>query len=376
MVPQYKPSVVLINAGTNDATQNYQVGTTANRMRSMINYIFDTVPGVCVVLSTLIPNKLNPSNVAAINTQYRALAQELISSGKHLALVDFGDGWMTTDDLADTTHPNDVGYKKMAAKWYQAINQLDTKGWLSTPSNDVTFSDTAEGTTQCDMSLANSNADPRGKTQVLKALSPRIIDDGPYQHGSQAMGRIHGGFYSGDDTAWFAHIVDKGAGRGGERDDWVFSQGAGIIYYRANLGDGRFGDKTLIPSNLACEQRGVRWGDVNNDGLDDFICIGSEGNMYVAINEGGTPPVFRDVGLYRAAPSGYSRGQVRVGDVDGDGRLDYCVIAGNGDIYCWRNGGVGDTADYWQDLGQGQPVFTGKGMGNMDGVQLVDLNGE
>lgn len=97
---------------------------------------------------------------------------------------------------------------------------------------------------------------------------------------------------------------------------------------------------------------------------------------YVYVNDGGNPPTFRDIGLYKTAPSGYEQANVRLGDIDGDGRLDYCVIAGDGDIFCWRNGGVGDKAAYWQDLGQGQPVFTGKNMGSIDGVRLVDINGE
>lgn len=102
-MPLYKPNVVLINAGTNDATQDYYVATTQDRMRAMIHFIFDTVPDVCILLSTLIPNTLNPGNVATINSQYRMLAGELQAQGKRLALVDFGDGWMTTADLADTT---------------------------------------------------------------------------------------------------------------------------------------------------------------------------------------------------------------------------------------------------------------------------------
>ncbi|KAK3299621.1 PLC-like phosphodiesterase [Chaetomium fimeti] len=46
VVPLYKPNVVLINAGTNDATQDYYVSTTRDRMRAMIEYIFATVPNV------------------------------------------------------------------------------------------------------------------------------------------------------------------------------------------------------------------------------------------------------------------------------------------------------------------------------------------
>ncbi|KAM7185430.1 hypothetical protein V8F20_011802 [Naviculisporaceae sp. PSN 640] len=381
----YKPNVILINAGTNDATQDYYVSSTGDRMRIMINYLFSAIPGVSIVLSTLIPNTLNQANVDRINAQYRSLANDLAAAGRHIVLVDFADGWMTAAaDLADTTHPNDGGYRKMAAKWHQAIQRLESNGWLSAPSADVSFSDAAGGGNTCEKELGSGNRDPRGKTQVLRALSPRIIDDGKYKHSSQAMGKIHEGFYSGNDTVWFAQIISKGADREkGGRDDWVFSQGEGAIYYRENLGDGKLGDKILIPSLggssvPVCKQRGIRWGDVNNDGLDDFICIGPEGNMYVAINDGGKPPAFRYVGLYKSVPTtgDYAQTNVRLGDIDGDGRLDYCVVAGSGDIYCWRNGGVGEKPAYWQDLGQGRPVFTGKGMGNIDGVRLVDINGD
>lgn len=63
---------------------------------------------------------------------------------------------------------------------------------------------------------------------------------------------------------------------------------------------------------------------------------------------------------------------------------------------CWRNGGVGEKADYWQDMGEGDPIFKAKGMGDIRGVRfgesdlllhntkeffadhwnLVDINGE
>lgn len=34
-----KPNLVLINAGTNDAGQNYQVDTVGKRMRGLIEYL-------------------------------------------------------------------------------------------------------------------------------------------------------------------------------------------------------------------------------------------------------------------------------------------------------------------------------------------------
>ncbi|OBT92656.2 hypothetical protein VE01_09799 [Pseudogymnoascus verrucosus] len=378
VVPLLLPNLVLINAGTNDATQNINIPDIGERMRGLITYIFTQVPTTVVVLSTLIPNKDQAAqgNVDKINVIYRGLVKELQAAGYHIVLAEMSEGWVTESDLSDSTHPNEGGYKKMAASWRNAIGVVEKNGWLQAPSSSVAFDDSVGGTNTCEKAYGSGNQDPRGRTQVLKALSPRIIDDGKYTHSSQSMGKIHQGFYVEPDTVWFAQLVNAyGADRGGERDDWVFSQPDGI-HMRLNLGGGTFGDKILIDTKSTCPQEGVRWGDVNNDGLDDFICIGPEGNMYVSLNRGGNPPQFDSVGLYKTAPSGYALTNVRLGDIDGDGRLDYCVIAGNGDIYCWRNGGQGDMAAYWQDFGEGKPVFTGKGMGNIDGVRLVDINGD
>jgi hypothetical protein len=114
------------------------------------------------------------------------------------------------------------------------------------------------------------------------------------------------------------------------------------------------------------------------DGLDDFVCIGSAGDAYVSINDGFSdgvvdgPPSFTSLGgTYKTAEGVQDR--VRLADIDGDGRFDYCAIADDGDISCWRNGGQGDEADYWQALGV---VFTGKNKGDIDGVMFADLNGD
>ncbi len=65
---------------------------------------------------------------------------------------------------------------------------------------------------------------------------------------------------------------------------------------------------------LTCS--GVHWGDVNNDGLDDFICIGADGAMYVAINQGAADnvPAFEDIGQVMAAPgNNMTQTNVRLG---------------------------------------------------------------
>ncbi|KAH8678326.1 hypothetical protein BX600DRAFT_545929 [Xylariales sp. PMI_506] len=373
-VTKWLPNLVLLNAGTNDGLQDYNIIEAGSRLESMIMEILSIVPDIIIIVSTLLPNTIAPDAITIINNEYRLLIQKLQTEGYKIALAEM-DGWVTDADLVDGTHPDDYGYFKMAAEWYRVFVDVFLAGWLSPPL-DNGMDDNATVTT-CSKTYGSGATDSRAGTEVLKALSAEIVDDGSYVHTAEDMGVIHSGFAAVDQDVWYAQLVNLyGADRTGIRDDWVYSTTDGL-YMRVNLGDGTWGDSQAIDVKDPCKAKGIRWGDVNNDGLDDFICIGPEGNMYVSLNLGGNPPQFNYVGQIKAVPEGdYSQENVRLGDIDGDGRLDYCVVAFTGDIYCWRNGGQGDTPEYWQDLGSGQPVFTGKGMGDITGVNLVDLNGD
>jgi hypothetical protein len=102
---------------------------------------------------------------------------------------------------------------------------------------------------------------------------------------------------------------------------------------------------------------------------------------YVSVNRGssgdyGSAPAFEYLTpAYHENPLRGTRSQthVRLGDIDGDGRLDYCLIHDNGDIECWRNGWIWDHARWWEHMGI---VFTGKNKGNIDGVRFIDINGD
>ena len=90
------------------------------------------------------------------------------------------------------------------------------------------------------------------------------------------------------------------------------------------------------------------------DGLDDFVCIAPDGTAYASINNAdgdraaGIPPTFTYSGKIKAAIPGYGQLTVRLGDVDGDGRADYCVLDPDLSMKCWRNGGTGESMDDWR----------------------------
>ena len=134
--------------------------------------------------------------------------------------------------------------------------------------------------------------------------------------------------------------------------------------------------------DLFCNPIGLHFIDMNADGLDDIVCIDASGNAYLSINQGdgnrasGKPPTFKrasTAGQKVKNGEGYPQNRVVLGDIDGDGRGDYGVIDDQGNVYFWRNSGVGDLPDYWQYLGL---RFTDKNKGDTRGVRFEDINGD
>ncbi|KAK3935567.1 carbohydrate esterase [Diplogelasinospora grovesii] len=132
-VPKWKPNVILLNAGTNDAGQNRNISAAGDRMEQLLTDLYSMSPRACIVLSTLLVNKkaLTEANVLLINSQFRAVADKLRRAGRRLILVDMhGDDGPQILDMADDTHPNDEGYRKMANIWYAGLVQASNAGCL------------------------------------------------------------------------------------------------------------------------------------------------------------------------------------------------------------------------------------------------------
>ena len=163
----FKPNVVLINAGTNDAKQGGQVlfcpflqrsftpnskkgpefvNGTYERMKDIIEYLYTESYGVTVILSTLLPqtDSVGNANVRIINGRYRQLVSYLKSEGKKIYLAEMNDGFINAQDLADGTHPTHKSYPKIAAVWAYALGQALADGKVCQPlkiSNVGKFAD-------------------------------------------------------------------------------------------------------------------------------------------------------------------------------------------------------------------------------------------
>lgn len=159
--------------------------------------------------------------------------------------------------------------------------------------------------------------------------------------------------------------------------------------YRKNSADGR-GSFTKINDligDMYCIPRGLHFIDMNADGLDDIVCIDPDGNAYLSINQGNgngnNPPSFKRVSSDAKIFSSKGKQEnVMLGDIDGDGRGDICIVDYDGNAHCYRNGGQNDIPEYWQDLG----VRVNLGVGGDGGkigpeagykaVRFEDVNGD
>ncbi|KAL2849868.1 SGNH hydrolase-type esterase domain-containing protein [Aspergillus pseudoustus] len=140
-----QPNVILINAGTNDGIQNRAISGADDRMSTLIDHLYSAIPNTTIILSTLIPNKHAQRVVQRISSEYRTLAARRRAAGDRLVLAEMSY-FISSDYLVDGTHPDDEGYKAMAAVWWAAVQEAEREGFLAAP-NVVTASGSTSSST-------------------------------------------------------------------------------------------------------------------------------------------------------------------------------------------------------------------------------------
>ncbi|WP_394825445.1 SGNH/GDSL hydrolase family protein [Pendulispora albinea] len=127
-----KPQIVLLHIGTNDMNQNYQVGTAPDRLNALIDQILAGAPGATVVVAQVVPALDGAINgrIATFNAAIPGIVQSKVAQGKRVRMVDMFHA-LSNADLADTLHPNDSGYAKMASLWYASLERIlaDGREW-------------------------------------------------------------------------------------------------------------------------------------------------------------------------------------------------------------------------------------------------------
>ncbi|KAI9792894.1 MAG: hypothetical protein M1835_007573 [Candelina submexicana] len=131
-----KPNVVLIFVGTNDMnnpSKEAPADKAPQRMGDLIDYILKAVPDAAVLVAqiTSVGNADAQKRIEAYNKGIAEVVKEKAKNTKnHVLAVDMCDAIDKADHIQDGIHPNDAGFKKIAAKWVDGLKQADQKGWL------------------------------------------------------------------------------------------------------------------------------------------------------------------------------------------------------------------------------------------------------
>lgn len=98
-----QPNIVLLHVGTNDMTGNVDIGNAHVRLSNLIDRLFDAIPGVTIISSTLLPNgdAAAQPRIAIYNSNIPPMIKAHQSAGKKITYVDFSSSWWSLSDIQD-----------------------------------------------------------------------------------------------------------------------------------------------------------------------------------------------------------------------------------------------------------------------------------
>jgi lysophospholipase L1-like esterase len=131
VMPTYKPDIITLMIGTNDAFYNIDMANAPTRLGNLIDSIYAQLPDVLLIVAQIIPTADDPTNarIQTYNAAIPAVVQARATAGKHIRLVNM---WPVvanvanykTTILVDTWHPNSTGYVDIGTAWYNALSDV------------------------------------------------------------------------------------------------------------------------------------------------------------------------------------------------------------------------------------------------------------
>ena len=251
----------------NDCNYNTDPGNAGARLRGMLDEIYNTVPGVTIIVSTLARSRNTDSCAGSVSQQYRDLVKNSYQ-GARIAVADFYSVMQMSDLSSDGIHPNNFGYKLFAAVWWDAIRRVESR--IQPPAQVANLDDAAASAARtCNKVAGNA----RGPVQSQVGSGH---DDGKYVHNRIEKGAlISARIEKRDDPKsitdaipwhmFFANIVvnNPNFSRKEALDDWIRvfhdTNGRNTYYYRQNQGNGNFGPSTTFDVDMDCNSGPCEW---------------------------------------------------------------------------------------------------------------------
>ncbi|MFE0041955.1 FG-GAP-like repeat-containing protein [Streptomyces albireticuli] len=159
----------------------------------------------------------------------------------------------------------------------------------------------------------------------------------------------------------------------GKADYLVVEDNGAVHAWLNNGGDKRGGwtDYGLIASGTGAPSNNIRLADINADGKADYLIVDDNGAVRAFINNGGdNHGGWTNYGTI-ATGNGTPGNKIRLADINGDRKADYLVVEDNGAVHAWLNNG-GDKRGGWTDYGL---IASGTGAPS-NNIRLADINAD
>jgi lysophospholipase L1-like esterase/fibronectin type 3 domain-containing protein len=122
----YRPEFVLLQIGTNDVLQQYQLATAPDRLSTLIDLITDAAPSARLVVASITPlaDPALDADAQAYNAAIPDIVAAKAATGGQVSFLDMHSR-LTAADLVDGIHPGQGGYDKMAAAWNERLVAME-----------------------------------------------------------------------------------------------------------------------------------------------------------------------------------------------------------------------------------------------------------
>lgn len=115
------PDVILLMIGTNDVKTNSQSQAPA-RLSQLIDRIYATSPSVHLFVASIPPfNNSLETRSSIYNNTIPGIVDSKRALGRSIYYVNIHDSLVASEDIFDGIHPNELGYRKIAQTWFEAL---------------------------------------------------------------------------------------------------------------------------------------------------------------------------------------------------------------------------------------------------------------
>ncbi|EAU69455.1 FG-GAP-like repeat-containing protein [Stigmatella aurantiaca] len=361
-----RPDVVLLHIGINDLNRNVDVPNAPNRLKALVDRIFQNKRGVTVLVMGLIPTTPGlEAKTSAFNNWVRAMESSQQQAGNKFRYVE--PPALTAAELPDNLHPNDAGYQRMAQAFLGPLDRAFVDGWA------VGGSALGAGTEAGMGKVRWADFDGDGRMDYLTVASSGAVSvflnrGGDGRGGWAPIGQIATGLTTDSNRVRFADFNGDG-----KADYLLIDTNGSVQVYLNRGGDGRGGWEPIgqIAGGVTTDASRVRFADHDGDGKTDYLVIDATGEVQAYLNRGGDGRGGWVVLGRIATGTTNDSNRVRFADLDGDNRADYSVIAADGSVQTYLNRG-GDGLGGWLLLGKTAAGLTN----NAAQVSFADFTGD